>query len=51
MEDVTYTLYKLAKCGFFDDEDSHQFATPFQVLSDFRKWTEGLESIGESSTY
>ncbi|OBU56111.1 hypothetical protein [Stenotrophomonas maltophilia] len=51
MEDVTYTLYKVARCGFYDDEESHQFATLFQVLSDFRGWTEGLESIGESSTY
>lgn len=51
MEDVTYTLYKVAKCGFYEDEDTHLFGTVFQLMEDFRTWAGGLDSIGESSTY
>jgi hypothetical protein len=52
MEDVTLTLYKVAKCGFYsEDTDRRQFATTHQTLVGFKVWTEGLDSVGESSTY
>lgn len=52
MEKVTLTLYKLSKCGFYNEADgSHEFATLRQMLGDFKQWTSGLESVGESSTY
>ena len=50
MEDVTLTLYQVDKCGYYIDED-FRFATAVESLRAFQEWTEGLASVGESSTY
>lgn len=50
MEEVTTTLYRLGKCGFYLD-DQHEFADLKAVFRGFNRWAKSLGSIGESSTY
>jgi hypothetical protein len=51
MEDVTFTLYKISHCGFYNELDEHQFVSVRQLCMGFVAWAATLDSIGDSSTY
>lgn len=51
MEEATLTLYRVRLCGFYDNDDEHQFATLAETMRSLLQWTKTLGSIGESSTY
>jgi hypothetical protein len=50
MEDVTITQYSISECGFYADE-KYLFGDAGTIFHSFGEWIEGLDSIGESSTY
>jgi hypothetical protein len=50
MEEVTVTLYKINKCGFFLD-GNFLFGSIANTFAGMGRWLTGLGSIGETSTY
>jgi len=49
--DATATLYRVSKCGFFNEETGEAFGDLKELVPDFGAWLEDLHSVGETVTF